>query len=238
MSRPACAVLAGGLGTRLAGAIPDDLPKPMASVAGRPFLEHLLAWLRRSGVTEIVLCTGHRAEAIRRRFGDGRAWGLEIRYSREDRPLGTAGALALAAPLLEGDPVLAANGDSLCEVDLEALLELHRARGAAVTLAAARVQRAGRFGSLVLGPDGAVREFAEKAQGGEGLVNAGVYALSRAALERIAGAGWSSLEREAFPALVGGGLYACPTEAPLLDIGVPADLERAQSLLAGREGLS
>ncbi len=106
------AVLAGGLGTRLRGVL-ADCPKVLAPVKGKPFLAYLLEHLAGQGLRDVVLCVGYGSEQVEAVFGRSYA-GLRLAYSCEPAPLGTAGAVRLALPMLESDPVLVMNGDSFC----------------------------------------------------------------------------------------------------------------------------
>lgn len=226
-------VLAGGMGTRLR-LRESDPQKVLWPVAGRPFLELVLSTLARRGTRRVVVSTGFLAEEVERHCGDGSRWGLTIVPSRETTPLGTGGAVRLAARIVRSDPFLVLNGDTFIDADLDALLSAHAARRAAATILLARVDDAARFGSVHLGEDGRVEGFLEKGVGGPGLVNAGVYVLSRAAVERLPDDTPSSLERDLFPALVGAGLFGLPTETPFLDIGTPESAARASELLGPR----
>src|SRR5262245_52364369 len=141
-------VLCGGLGTRLRPLV-GDLPKALAPVAGRPFIDHLLDYLRRQGVTDVVLCTGFGAEQVATHCGDGSAWDVRLRYSPEPCPLGTGGAVRHAQQYITG-PFLVLNGDSLVRVDLTRLLAHHLDKGARITLALIEVADRLRFGSVTL----------------------------------------------------------------------------------------
>lgn len=233
-------ILAGGFGTRL-GSLASEVPKPMLDVAGRPFLEYLIVQLRRHGYRRVVLCTGHRARVVTEHFGGGEQWGIEIDYSAEDEPRGTAGALKLAEPLLEGERWLVMNGDSFFDVPLNRLLDAHVAAAALATLALAAVPDPRRYGGVALGPGTEVRAFVEKDEraanigGGRRLyINGGIYAIERPVLELIAADRAVSLEREVFPRLVGHGLHGLPLEGSFTDIGVP---EAYLSLRAAPEPL-
>jgi len=225
-------ILAGGLATRL-GDIAGDVPKCLQPVAGRPFIDHLLWQLHRHGVRRVVLCTGRLHEAVAAHVGDGSAFGVEAVYSRESEPLGTAGALALAAPLVQGEIVFALNGDSLCDCNLTELarrLRVEPDAEAAITLCT--VPDAGRFGSVALGEHARVEAFLEKSTSGAGLVNAGVYCV-RAEWLRSLNVAHSALERDEFPALAATGrLLGVATDAPLTDIGTPESLASAQATVA------
>jgi D-glycero-alpha-D-manno-heptose 1-phosphate guanylyltransferase len=216
------AVLAGGLGTRLRPAFADH-PKVLAPVHGRPFLTYLLDHLAGAGAGEVVLRTGHRADEVRAALGGSYA-GLRLVYSAEPSPLGTAGALRHALPLLGAETILLLNGDSFCDVDLAALARRHRAGTARLTMALARVPDASRFGRVERGPGGRVLRFEEKREEKlSGWVNAGVYLLDRALVGEEVPAGRPvSLEREVLPALAARGLVrGFPSPGPLLDIGTP-----------------
>src|ERR1051326_2058538 len=125
-------ILVGGLGTRLRPLLPDH-QKVVAPVAGRPFVFRLLDQLADAGLKRVILCTGYKAEQVGELVGTDYR-GLSISYSPEPAPLGTAGALRQALPLLHSDPVLAMNGDSFCEVNLGALWDAHRESRANATL--------------------------------------------------------------------------------------------------------
>jgi NDP-sugar pyrophosphorylase family protein len=221
-------VLAGGYGSRLRGLV-NDRPKPMAPVAGRPFAEWLLIGLRDQGARHFVFCTGYLAEAIEKHFGDGGKWGVAVTYSQEPTPLGTAGALALAASRISSDRFFAVNGDSYCPIALPRLLALHTERRARATLWLIPIDDSSRHGSVEVGPDGQVLSFREKpSEGRSGLINAGVYAFERSVLDAIPQGRPVSLETEILPGLAGRGLHAAVGEGPFLDIGTPEAYETAE----------
>jgi NDP-sugar pyrophosphorylase family protein len=206
-----------------------DRPKPLAEVAGRPFLEYLLAQVRRAGIHDVVLCVGHRGELVRAAFGDGSRIGLSIRYSVEEQLLGTAGAVRLAEPSLSGARFLVMNGDSFFDIALAELFAFHAARPAVVSIALAPVPDATRFGTVETDDNGSVLGFAEKRAVGNGYVNAGLYVLERSAFELIPHGTPSSLEHDLFPRLVGSGLYAKRFDAFFVDIGVPEAYEKLRA---------
>jgi len=224
-------VLAGGKGLRLQSVV-RDRPKPMAEVAGRPFLEWLLLALRRQGLRRVVLCTGHMARAIEDHFRDGAEWGMDISYSREPVPLGTAGALRHALAHLTSDRLLVLNGDSYCHVEVEELYQAHVSRHALGTLWLVPQQNRSRYGNVLAAADGSVLEFSEKAsRETAGLINAGVYLLEREILESLPQGVPLSLERDLFPRLVGRGLYAVVGQGPFLDIGTPEAFAEAEAFV-------
>lgn len=226
-------ILCGGLGTRLRSVV-HDAPKTMAPIRGTPFLEIVLGTLSRMGVREVVLATGYKADQIEAHFGNGDRWGLSISYSREPSPLGTAGAIKLAEGRL-AERVLILNGDTFATFELarlEALLDRPRAE---LAMALKQVEEVARYGSVLLEPDGRVHAFKEKGDGhGPGTINAGVYLLRRDLLAEVPAGRPVSLEREILPKLLErGAIYGCEMAGPFIDIGVPEDYARAQSLLAG-----
>ena len=224
-------VLAGGLGTRLRAAVPD-LPKPMAPVAGRPFLEWLLDRWIAQGVRRFVLSIGYRADAIREHFG-AQYGGAEIDYAVEEQPLGTGGGLLLAeARLTDEAPFIVLNGDTVLDVEWRALAAYHTGHRAEATLALIRNTAEGRYGGVHVDANGRIRAFgvpdAEAANGG-------VYVFERRALRRFEARRGApmALEQELLPALIAEGapVYGMPCTGRFLDIGVPQDYARAESLL-------
>lgn len=235
----AAIILAGGLGTRLRSAVPD-LPKPMAPIAGRPFLAHQLDHWIAQGVQQFVLSVGYRFEAIVDHFGD-RYRDAHIRYAIERTPLGTGGALQLAVRELDGwtttdERFLLLNGDTYFDVKLAPLLAFAQARDADWCFSLFRAQEPGRYMGLAVEPDGRITALAHDDQRCGRLANGGVYlvharALSAPASESHTGA--RSLESDLFPAWLAGGqrFYGLPVDAPFIDIGVPHDYHRAATVL-------
>jgi len=223
-------LLVGGLGTRLRSAVPS-LPKPLASVGKKSFLELLIRQLKHQGIRRVILCTGYLADQVETEFGDGRALDLEISYSKELEPLGTAGAVKLAQSHLgHASEFLVMNGDSFLEIDLRQLIQFHRDRGALVSMAVVRVEDSSRYGTVQVESGQKVIGFLEKAgSNGPGLVNGGVYVFSPEVLQYIP-EGRSSLEKDVFSGLLGKGVYALEQSGMFIDIGTPEDYARAQQL--------
>jgi D-glycero-alpha-D-manno-heptose 1-phosphate guanylyltransferase len=221
-------VLAGGLGTRLRSVV-TELPKPMAPVAGRPFLAWILDRLVQAGFERAVLAVGYRHEVIERHFGHTYR-GVALRYSVEAQPLGTGGALRLAADHVGRWPVFVLNGDTYLELDYQAMLAAHAKGGEQMSMAVCHVPDAGRYGALdLLG--GHVRGFFEKGRAGPGFINAGTYLLSQAVLDRIPRGEPFSFEQQVLVPEVGVIRPAAfATEGLFIDIGVPEDYARAQAL--------
>jgi NDP-sugar pyrophosphorylase family protein len=224
-------VLCGGLGTRLRSVL-SDRPKSMAPVAGRPFLELILRQLHEQGIRKVILGTGYRAEQIEQYFQTGADLGLSLEYSREAEPLGTGGAVKLAEKFLS-DPVVVVNGDSYVEWNLSQALALQTQRNAEVVIVLQAVPDVSRYGSVTIDNEGRITEFVEKrARSGSGLINAGVYLLQKEILAELPPGRAISLEREVFPRLLGRPIYGMVSRGIFIDIGIPEDLARAQTLLA------
>ena len=223
-------VLAGGLGTRLRSVV-ADLPKPMAPVAGRPFLAWILDRLAQAGFERAVLAVGYRHEAIEQHFGHAYR-GMLLDYAVEAQPLGTGGAIRLAAERVGEWPVFVLNGDTFLELDYGAMLDAHLCGQEQMSLAACRVADASRYGALDL-HEGHVRGFLEKGRSGPGVINAGTYLLSQSVLERIPrGAPFSFEQQLLVPEVSAIRPAAFQTDGLFIDIGVPEEYARAQQIFA------
>jgi D-glycero-alpha-D-manno-heptose 1-phosphate guanylyltransferase len=222
------AILAGGLGTRLRSLF-EDRPKVLAPVAGRPFLSYLLDQVAATGIRKVVLCTGHLGGQVEATFGE-RYGALQLSYSCEPAPQGTAGALRLALPCSQSDPLLVLNGDSYCDVALADFASWHHARtGGPGSLLLTWVDDAARYGTVAVDDDDVVQFFREKTgQSAPGWINAGIYILSRRLLLSIPDRPGVSIEREVFPMWVGRGLTAHRVQAPFIDIGTPESYAQAE----------
>jgi len=219
------AILAGGLGSRLRPVL-IDRPKVLAPIAGKPFLIRLFNQLGAAGIRKVVLCTGYLAEQIKSTVGE-QFGSLRIHYSQETQPLGTAGSLRLALPLLDSDPVLVLNGDSYCSVDLSSFLEWHTQKKAVGSVLLAPCSDVSRFGCVTCLPGGQISHFSEKGTTGAGWINAGVYLLSKRLLLAIPEGRQVSLEYEIFSTWVGLGLFGYSEGGAFLDIGTPENYAKA-----------
>lgn len=222
-------VLAGGLGTRLKSIV-SDLPKPMAPVAGRPFLEILLSSLAVNGFQRVILSVGHMADKIIDHFGDEYK-GMEIVYSCESQPLGTGGAIRLAIAKAISDHVFIFNGDTFVEFDVAAANQVWEESSRHVVVGA-MVEDTARYGRMLISGS-KVTGFQEKGVEGKGLINAGCYILDVGVLDNVPVGEKFSFE-EVFLNRVSDDemLDAFITEGLFIDIGVPDDYERAQELFS------
>ncbi|MDX1437951.1 MAG: sugar phosphate nucleotidyltransferase, partial [Anaerolineales bacterium] len=174
-------ILAGGKGTRLAP-YSKVLPKPLMPIGDMPILEVLLRQMKRAGVDEVIMTVGHLAELLRAFFQDGDRFGLRIRYSHEDRPLGTAGPLSLIPGL--NDTFLVANGDVLTTLDLRQLVDCHRSAGSAATIAMHERQVPVDLGVIQLDGDNCVVDYIEKPRY-DFHVSMGIYVFEPRVLDHI-----------------------------------------------------
>ena len=221
-------VLAGGLGTRLRGVVPD-LPKPLAPVAGRPFLAIVLEQLRAQGFVSAVLSVGYRHELIRAAFGD-RFDGLELGYAVEDRPLGTGGAIRMAARSCSESDVFVLNGDSYTELNFAEMQARHREANPPLTVCAVEVADVARYGRVLV-ENSRITGFSEKGSSGPGLINAGVYLMRRDLLESLNLPEVCSFEHEVLAIRLRElRPLVHATRGRFIDIGVPEDYARAQTM--------
>ncbi len=229
-------ILCGGLGTRIRE-VARDRPKAMADVGGRPFIEWLLLALFSRGVREVTLCTGYMGEMIEAYFGRGQQLGLVISYSHEPDPLGTGGAIRLAAEQWKSDRILVLNGDSYCRVDLDRLDGEHVRRRAKASLWLLPLLDSTGYGSVDLRPDGSIGGFFEKSiNRTPDIISAGIYLLEPEVVHNIPPDQPVSIEREVFPRLVGRGLYGVVGDGPFVDIGTPPSFATVTMVL--REDLA
>lgn len=221
-------VLAGGRGTRLAAVVPE-LPKPMAPVCGRPFLELLLGALHEKGLQRAVLSLGYRADVILHHFGT-RFRGLEIDYVIEHEPLGTGGAIRLGLAKCQGDAALVVNGDTLLDLELQALHALWLTAQRPI-LVGCRVPDTMRYGRLQV-QAGRLTGFAEKGRAGPGWINSGHYVLPRGLLEGRGLPAAFSFENDLLaPRLAELQIEVFESAGDFIDIGIPEDYARAQTEL-------
>jgi D-glycero-alpha-D-manno-heptose 1-phosphate guanylyltransferase len=224
-------ILAGGFGTRPRPRV-RDIPKPMAAIAGRPFLCWLLDRLAHQGFRRIILSVGYGRAAIMEGLGS-RQGNIELVYAVEDQPLGTGGAIRHAMPLL--DPSLHAfwvmNGDTISALRHQEMFAAHAATSAQMTMALARIADASRYGAVVV-RDNRVVGFTASGMPGAGVINSGTYLLSP---RLFADADWPevfSFERDFLPFVMDRvDIRPCETKGWFLDIGVPEDFDRAQTEL-------
>ncbi|HEY2325860.1 MAG TPA: sugar phosphate nucleotidyltransferase [Gaiellaceae bacterium] len=215
-------VMAGGEGTRLRP-LTSNQPKPMVPIVGKPCMEHILELLRAHGFEDIVITVAFLPQAIRSYFADGESLGLNIEYSVEENPLGTAGSVRLASARLD-DTFLVISGDALCDIDLGKIVEFHREKKAAVTIGLKSVPDPLEFGIVVTDEDGRVERFLEKPSWGQvfsDTINTGIYVLEPEVLKHVPADRPYDFSKELFPLLLemGRPIYGHVCDGYWQDIG-------------------
>lgn len=219
-------ILAGGFGTRL-GELVKERPKPMMLINGKPFLEYLVLYMTRIGISKFILCTGYKHESISQHFGDGSQLNASIQYSVEKEPLGTGGAMKNSLSLLD-DVFLLLNGDTLTFFNLENFRQFHEYHNSCSVLTIYSTDSS-RYGSIISDENGLIKKFNEKnpSHFGSSLINAGVYLVTKKNIPWNDFADKFSLETDLFPHLVNEKkLYSYVTTGYFRDIGTLSDLEK------------
>ena len=226
-------ILAGGFGTRIKHLL-GDLPKPMAPVSGKPFVEWVVRYLAAQGIRNVILSTGHLAETVEKYFAAQPVKNVRVTCVPETTPLGTAGGFLNAANSAKEKPGawLVLNGDSLVVAPLANLFSSLNDAPIAGGILGVPMADAARFGTLSQNAVGDLIGFNEK-KSGAGNINAGVYLFRDSTLKKIPTKRPLSFEVDVFPALIHGGtrLKTVLSAAPFLDIGTPESLPQAESFI-------
>jgi len=211
-------VLAGGFGTRLKEVV-SDVPKPMAPVNGKPFLEYLLKDLSKKGIKHVILAVGYKKEIIKEYFKN-KYEDIEITYSEELVPLGTGGAIKKALKLVKEEDVFIVNGDTFFDVDLKGMKEFHTENKSILTVAVKEMENFDRYGSLVI-KENRIIEFEEKKKKDKGKINGGIYLIKKDLLSRMEKENFS-FEKEVLEDKKVE-KYSYESEGYFIDIGIPED---------------
>jgi len=226
-------ILAGGLGTRLRGVVPD-LPKPMALINNRPFLEYQMDYWIAQGIDKFILSVGYLKNIIIKHFGDEYK-GAKIEYAVEHKPLGTGGGLLLAAKDLT-KPFLVLNGDTFIEVDLNTLCKFHLDQQSEWTFSLFRTNQFDRYMGMDVSQNGKILALKSKVKKSANLANGGVYLINPSALKLLDCkiGNKTSLEDELLPRFIsnGGALFGVESRGIFIDIGIPEDYYRAKDILS------
>lgn len=215
-------VMAGGEGTRLRP-LTSMRPKPMVPIVNQPVMEHILGLVKHHGINEVVATLAFMPQVIEDYFGDGDEWGMEISYAIEETPLGTAGSVKNAAEALT-DTFIVISGDALTDIDLTEVIEFHKARGGAVTIALKRVPDPLEFGVVITDENGRIERFLEKPSWGQvfsDTINTGIYVVEPLVFDFIPEGKPFDFSSELFPALMAAGheLYGCVVDGYWADVG-------------------
>ena len=229
-------IMAGGQGTRLRP-LTSNQPKPMIPIVNVPCMEHIVGLLKRHGFTDIAVTLQFMPDEIRDYFGDGSDWGVNMSYSIEDAPAGTAGSVKMAEQQLglEGERLLIISGDALTDADLSRLVEFHEEKGSEATMVLKSVENPLDFGIVITEEDGRISRFLEKPAWGQvfsDTVNTGIYLLEPSVMDEIPDPeeGEYDFSKELFPKLLDAGrpLYGYVTEDYWEDIGTLEQFASAQ----------
>lgn len=231
-------ILIGGEGTRLRPLTYKTL-KCMVPIANRPFIEYQFAMLKKHGINEVVLSVCYMPGKVKKAVGNGRKYGLKVRYAVEKTPLGTAGAIKNCEKYLD-DTTVILNGDVLTGIDISALAGFHKKSGSAATIALHEVEDPSAYGLVISEENGRVKSFLEKPkekQPGGNWINAGLYVFSKEALAIIPAGQNVSVERETFPAIIEktGKLFSHRQKEYWIDIGKIEKYKQANyDILSGK----
>lgn len=233
-------VMAGGEGSRLRP-LTIGRPKPMVAVVNKPIMSHILDLLKRHGITDIAVTVQYLADMLQDFYGNGSAFGMNISYAVEELPMGTAGSVKNAEPLLPRDePFLIISGDALTDIDLGEVIAFHRQHQALATLALSRVPEPLEYGVVIVDAEGRIMQFQEKPSWGEVIsdtVNTGIYVVEPEILDLIEPGKAADWSKDLFPRLLkdGAPLYGYIAPGYWCDVGNIAEYMRASfDLLAGK----
>lgn len=232
-------VMAGGEGSRLRP-LTLNRPKPMVSIANRPVMGHIIELLKRHNITDITATLQYRANDIQNYFSDGANWGVDLHYSVESRPLGTAGSVKFAEQFLSRqDPFLIISGDALTDLNLSDIVAFHQRVGAAVTITLYRVPNPLEYGVIIANSEGRIERFLEKPSWGEVIsdtVNTGIYVISPEVLDLIEPGEAFDFSKDLFPLLMkrGAPLYGYVANGYWCDVGNIAEYFRSTGDLLAR----
>ena len=231
-----CVILVGGQGTRLRSVV-QDIPKPMADINGKPFLEYLLSFLNAQGCKHVVLSVGYKHEIIENYFGN-QYLNLKIDYAVEKEPLGTGGGIKNSIGYISQDDFFLLNGDSFFDVNLAELAEFHVLRKSLVTLSVKEMHHVDRYGTLSI-EDSKIVSFNEKQPIEKGFINTGVYVVSKQVFENLPNQQEKfSFEKDILEANISKlPFYAFQSDGYFIDIGIPEDYKKAQADFISRFSL-
>jgi len=220
-------ILAGGLGTRLQPVLPD-VPKCMAPINGTPFISYLINYLKEQGIEKFIFALGFKAELVKAYLEQSHA-DLNFVCSIEPKPLGTGGALKLAATLTTEEDVLVVNGDTFFKVNVKLLSKFHTIKNAACTVALQYMKNFDRYGAVEVNEKGCITAFKEKQPYASGFVNAGNYMLHIPSFLMEELGEVFSFENDYLEKNIGNNtLFGMEQDAYFIDIGIPEDFEKAQ----------
>lgn len=222
-------ILAGGIGTRLKEVVPDS-PKPMALINGKPFLEYLLKYLSKNGITHVILSVGFKAEQIQNYFKN-KFNNLEIIYSVEKQPLGTGGGIRLALQKAKTENVFIVNGDTLFNIDLQKITDFHKKNNSDLSIALNKIDDSSRYGTILIDDNNKIIRFKEKNEKKiSALINGGTYLISKTQFLKLNLPEKFSFEKDYLEKYFETQrFYGIEFNNYFIDIGIPETYKLAQS---------
>jgi D-glycero-alpha-D-manno-heptose 1-phosphate guanylyltransferase len=222
-------ILAGGFGTRLQQVV-SDVPKAMAQINGKPFIDYLLNYLRGQGIIKFIFSVGYKTEVIKTYLKD-KYKNIPIEYAIEEEPLGTGGGIRFAFRQVEGSAAFVLNGDSMFRMGMNALSQLHYDSQADVTLALRYLEDTERYGTVKINQEKRITGFTEKGkETGPGYINGGIYIINKSFIENQDFPSIFSIEKDCFEKkFLESRFFGFPSRGYFLDIGIPDDFYRAQN---------
>lgn len=226
-----CIILAGGLGTRLKKSLPH-LPKPLAPIGEKPFIQILLQQISNSKkIEKVIFSLGYKARDIQE-FITSKKWPFSYVFSKEENPQGTGGAVMLALGHVEKKEVLILNGDSFCDISLDEVITYHREKKSEITMVGTNMEKSNRYGSIQVDANNRITNFIEKCTNDmPGLINAGIYCVKKGLLLRQNPPKVCSLELDIFPQLLSRKFFSFPTDSLFIDIGTDQSYTHAKKVL-------
>jgi len=223
-------ILAGGFGTRLKNKI-KNIPKPMALVNNKPFLDYILNYLNSNGVTKIILSVYYKSDVIKQYYNDNTFYnGIKITYSHDKAPLGTGGAIRAALTKSSNDNVFVINGDTYFDVDLHLLMDKHVKNNNDITLSLKPMSNFNRYGFVKTELDGNIIAFEEKKYQKYGKIDGGIYLINNNIFNS-----YKENKLFSFSDFIKNNLYnlkigSVSFDGIFIDIGTPEDLAKAQKI--------
>ncbi|MDO5564625.1 MAG: HAD-IIIA family hydrolase [Eubacteriales bacterium] len=221
-----CLILCGGLGTRLRSVV-NDKPKSMAEINNKPFLLYQIEYLKKNGFNDFILATGYKSNIIEEYFLDGKKFNINIQYSKEETPLGTAGAIRNALNFInENEDILIINGDTFFEANINSFIKFHKEKKSQISLLIRYIKNANRYGLITISNDNKVISWDEKKDANEGFINGGIYIINSKLIKEIPLIK-KSLELDIIPSWLklGKEIYAKDDPSYFIDIGIPQSLK-------------
>ena len=226
---PDTIILAGGLGTRLKPVI-NDLPKCMAPIDGKPFIDFILDYCTRQGLKRFIFCLGHLKEIIIDHLSSRND--CETLFSIEKKILGTGGAIKNAENFICSNQSIILNGDTFVDINFSKLIDWHNDKGSEITLVINKINDPARYGLVNFDHNNKIQSFIEKKEGVKsGWINSGVYIINNSILESLTEGEYYSLERDLFPKYLNKRFFAYQNDGIMIDIGTPESYLKSQSII-------